>query len=282
MKKQLKISIAHSESADQVCVGGTDSCALIKDFLERNDAEAISSSAGELNQADGLLCVITDNDYEEVRKCLNYSLDKDKKVAYFLEDDVTLDEGMRLQLGRATNLGKLTEDMSSLRDWISNLDNARRISNRKRNAMAVICGVLITALIIAIAFWFLGRRNISPEGNAEVTLPENYVPKETNSVMVKNIENLTALDLSGQNITDISFIKDGMNLEELDLSNNAITDISALAKLTKLKKLNISNNAIEDINILLAIPELEEVDVSGNPIKDYTVLDYMKDVDWKS
>ena len=75
IKKQLKISIVYSASADRISIGGTDSCALIKDFLERNDAETAGSSAGELNQADGLLCVITDNDYEEVRKCLNYSLD---------------------------------------------------------------------------------------------------------------------------------------------------------------------------------------------------------------
>ena len=281
IEKQLKISIVYSASADRVSIGGTDFCALIKDFMEKNGTEPIGSSAGEMNQADGLLCVIADNDYEEVRKCLNYALDKDKKVAYYLANDVTLDGGMKLQLGLATNLGKLTEDMSSLRNWISNLDNARRSSNRKRNIITAVAGILIATLICAIVFFTIGNRNISQKGNAEVTLPANIATEEAKTEIAEDIETLKVLDLSGQNITDISFLADGVNLEELDLSNNEITDISVLAKLTKLRKLNISNNAIEDINILLVLPELEEVDISNNPIKDYTVMDYMKDVDWK-
>ena len=282
IKKQLKISIVYSASADRVCTGGTDFCALIKDFMENNGTEPIGSSAGEMNQADGLLCVITDNDYEEVRKCLNYALDKNKKVAYYLANDVTLDGGMKLQLGLATNLGKLIEDMESLQKWLNNLDQDKRKNNKKRSVITLITGVLIAALIIAIVFFVLGDGNISPKGNAEVPLQTNIVTKEAKTEIAEDIETLKVLDLSGQNITDISFLADGVNLEELDLSNNGITDISVLAKLTKLRKLNISNNAIEDINILLALPELEEVDISNNPIKDYTVMDYMKDIDWKS
>lgn len=274
MKKQLKISIAHSGSADRFFVGGKDSCVPIKDFLESNGAEATGSSAGELNQSDGLLCVITDNDYEEVRKCLNYALDKEKPIAYYLDDSVTLDGGMQLQLGLAVCLGDAATAAGRLKDWLRQLETIRKKRIRKKRFLFAAAGIPLLALLIFLVFFKPDRGGMLREEEVSATAaPE--------AIHIEDADTLTTLDLSGRKIADISFLQDFVNLEELNLANNEITDISVLAKLKKLKKLDISNNRITDINILLALPELTEVKISGNPIEDDTVLDYMKDISWK-
>ena len=53
------------------------------------------------------------------------------------------------------------------------------------------------------------------------------------------LTNLEDLDLSYNEITDLSPLADLTNLEDLDLSSNEITDLSPLARLTNLKCLNL-------------------------------------------
>lgn len=287
MKNKLKISIVYSEFDDGTATTESDAYKRIKRYVEGFGAEVIGYSAGELNQADGLMCAIEDNTYEEVRKSLNYALDKEKPVSYYLNDKVTLDGGMRLQLGLATNLGEPSENWQRLGHWIAGLETARRKHNKKRKIVLTSIALFALLLILLIIVLRPGADDISPKVNAETVAEEkteNAVTtekSETEMPYIEDLEYTTSLDLSGKSLTDISFLEKGINLEELNLSDNKITDISVLAKLTKLKKLDISNNEITDINILLALPELTEVDISGNPIEDDTVLEYMKNVEWK-
>jgi hypothetical protein len=61
-------------------------------------------------------------------------------------------------------------------------------------------------------------------------------------------------------------------LEVLELSRDDLTDISLLANLRNLTYLNLSNNRIGNISLLAKIPSLEYVDVSANPVYDLTPL----------
>ena len=65
-----------------------------------------------------------------------------------------------------------------------------------------------------------------------------------------NQEDLIELDLSDNQLTDISGIKIFKNLKYLWLSNNKIKNITVLKDLKKLESLNIENNQITDISIL--------------------------------
>ena len=56
----------------------------------------------------------------------------------------------------------------------------------------------------------------------------------------------TVLDLSSQNLEDISFLRDYGNLKVLSLKRNKIKDISVLANLTQLEDLDLSYNQIVD------------------------------------
>ncbi|CAL6065010.1 leucine-rich_repeat domain-containing protein [Hexamita inflata] len=61
------------------------------------------------------------------------------------------------------------------------------------------------------------------------------------------------------------------NLIDLDLSNNNISDISSIAKLKNLKKLDLNSNSIEDISALQSIHDLTHLYLSCNKFTSYTL-----------
>ena len=85
-------------------------------------------------------------------------------------------------------------------------------------------------------------------------------------------EQITALDLSGCEIDDLSFIISFVNLEELYLDNNEITDIMSLKDLYKLHTLSASDNEISDITPLYNLTNLNYLNLSNNNIED---IDYL-------
>lgn len=87
---------------------------------------------------------------------------------------------------------------------------------------------------------------------------------------------------SGLENSDIIGLKYMTNLEELDLSNNDISDITPLQNLYSLKKLSVSNNTFfssngEILNLmpLMNLTKLEELDISKNGITSVDVLKYL-------
>ena len=83
--------------------------------------------------------------------------------------------------------------------------------------------------------------------------------------------NMTILDLTGNEVIDLTPLKKCKNLETLELdaqysikSGQYLTDISPLKGLTKLKKLVLKNNKIEDLSAIGNLTNLEELDLYGN------------------
>lgn len=75
----------------------------------------------------------------------------------------------------------------------------------------------------------------------------------------------------GQNkVTSIAGIERAPKLTALDLTSNRITDVSALAKLPRLQTLWLSNNQITDVRVLAHLPNLKELGVGMNPVADLT------------
>ncbi|PGS52652.1 leucine-rich repeat domain-containing protein [Bacillus sp. AFS041924] len=65
-------------------------------------------------------------------------------------------------------------------------------------------------------------------------------------ISISKLSEMTELDLSGKNISNLDGIQYFMNLEKLNLSHNHITDFRLLDKLPKLKKLDVTNNPINE------------------------------------
>ena len=83
---------------------------------------------------------------------------------------------------------------------------------------------------------------------------------------------VTALDLSNRNITDISVLAECTALTTLDLSKNNIVDLTPLAGLKELTWLKLPENKVTDVAPLLTLPALLYLDLDENDIRDFTVL----------
>ncbi|ORY25394.1 outer arm dynein light chain 1, partial [Neocallimastix californiae] len=116
---------------------------------------------------------------------------------------------------------------------------------------------------------------------------------------LKDLKNLTYLDLSNNNISILTPLSKLSNLKELYLNNNNISDFSTLYSLKKLIHLSLKNNNILSIrpsrtrwNILIScnietIPvgifknlhELKYLNMNDNNITDIKEIAYLKNLE---
>lgn len=86
----------------------------------------------------------------------------------------------------------------------------------------------------------------------------------------------TSLSLKQYGIRSLAGIESFENLQNLDLSGNEISDISPVGKLERLQSLNLSDNNIMDIGPLRGLQQLKELDISKNRINSFVHLNYLK------
>ncbi|XP_053977514.1 leucine-rich melanocyte differentiation-associated protein-like [Hylaeus volcanicus] len=82
--------------------------------------------------------------------------------------------------------------------------------------------------------------------------------------------NCTSLDLSYNELTSITAVRDFQNLQELILDNNKLRDLKTLPRIPTLTTLSVNNNKITDIDALLkrireCCPNVVYVSLLGNP-----------------
>lgn len=77
---------------------------------------------------------------------------------------------------------------------------------------------------------------------------------------------------SGLTNADLDQLTAFTNLERLDISGNEISDISTIANLKTLKKFYAANNEITDVSPLAELPALEYLGLRGNKIADADLL----------
>lgn len=97
-------------------------------------------------------------------------------------------------------------------------------------------------------------------GNSKIELPFYY------------LEDIDTIDLPGCGIDDLDGIKYCKHLEMLELSNNQITDVSELASLSMLREVYLANNRIGYIDGLSFLKDLRAVDLSYNNIDDLSPM----------
>ena len=85
-------------------------------------------------------------------------------------------------------------------------------------------------------------------------------------------ENLELLDLSDNEVSDLSPLAGLTHLKVLDLSHTAISDVSVLAGLTNLVKLHLNSTAISDVSALAGLTNLIRLDLSHTAISDVSAL----------
>ena len=83
---------------------------------------------------------------------------------------------------------------------------------------------------------------------------------------------LTTLNLEGNEISDLSPLRNLTSLTRLDLSDNEITDISALEDLTSLTVLSLRHNQISNLSPLRNLTSLTDIDLYNNKVTNLSPL----------
>lgn len=100
---------------------------------------------------------------------------------------------------------------------------------------------------------------------------------EASSNEIHNLAPLKGLDLEWVDLTsnqieDVSPLAGNPNLYTLVLNDNLIEDLSALTDLPSLRILGLAENIIEDVSPLATFTTLEELELGANWITDVTAL----------
>jgi len=90
-------------------------------------------------------------------------------------------------------------------------------------------------------------------------IKDYYFLKLSDVLPILRLTQLTELDLSGNEITDVSLLSNFTQLRKLDLKDNEISDISPLSNLSQLTELDLYGNNIIDITPLSNLTELKKI-----------------------
>jgi len=93
-----------------------------------------------------------------------------------------------------------------------------------------------------------------------------------------SLKNLTSLDLSGTQVTDISELRELKNLTSLNLSRTRATDVSALRELKNLTSLDLSGTKVMSISALGDLKNLRLLNLNGTQVTDVSALWELKNV----
>lgn len=77
---------------------------------------------------------------------------------------------------------------------------------------------------------------------------------------------------NGYNITSVEGLQYAIGIELLNLSSNNIEDISPLSTMPNLKNLSLRNNRITDLSPLKDLSTIESLDITGNQVVDVTMF----------
>ena len=94
----------------------------------------------------------------------------------------------------------------------------------------------------------------------------------TGRIYSSDLGELTHLEASARNITDLTGLEHATSLTTLDLVNNQISDVSPLADLTGLTALDLWFNQISDISSLADLTSLTTLNLVNNQISDISAL----------
>lgn len=91
-----------------------------------------------------------------------------------------------------------------------------------------------------------------------------------------SLQNLQTVFLAGNSISNLyhlEFSESRRTISYLDLSSNQLTDISSLRVLSSIVTLNLSDNWISDVSPLYGLGTLRELYIGGNPLSDEAVAE---------
>ncbi len=135
-----------------------------------------------------------------------------------------------------------------------------------------------------VAYNFYDAIKIREYGHTDIEYPNFYLADfdefELSDSYINDLDGVQfcvyaqVIDVSNNQISDLTPLIGLKRLEELNLSYNEVGYVDALANLDNLKSIDLSNNYLDDITPLFQLEKLEYVNLAGNkvPIKQINQL----------
>ncbi|WP_293149564.1 MULTISPECIES: leucine-rich repeat domain-containing protein [unclassified Microcoleus] len=149
-------------------------------------------------------------------------------------------------------------EFSSFADWCLHKDSLSKEARHTVDAMLEFAGTSD-----------INQANQILSSSNHLNLSDNQISDIT---PLQSLTNLTILNLSDNQISDITPLQSLTNLKELIFHKNQISDITPLQSLTNLTSLSLYNNQISDITPLQSLTNLTKLILGGNQISDITPL----------
>lgn len=128
--------------------------------------------------------------------------------------------------------------------------------------------LILLILLVGITTPTLGQKIVFRSKNFEAAVKHSLGIEDNAEITQASAAAVSALDLSGNDLRDISDISFFSNLVTLNLSGNRIENVEPLRNLANLQQLDLSKNEIESIEPLcLSTSNSLNVNVSGNYIR---------------
>lgn len=100
----------------------------------------------------------------------------------------------------------------------------------------------------------------------------------TDIAFLKELKNLSYLDLAWNDLAEITTLKELKKLTELYLNNNQLTEISALKELKNLNRLDLDDNQLTEITALKDLKDLNKLYLRGNHLSEIPPLKELKNL----
>jgi Leucine-rich repeat (LRR) protein len=161
-------------------------------------------------------------------------------------------------------------DYSPVYDWDINTEGFRIVTDSEQDDDTSLQTKKVKG------YTFYDAKKIREYGHTHIEFPTYYLEDieefELSSSEINDLDGVQfcihtkILDVSDNQINDLSPLIGLKQLEELNISYNQIGYIDVLGNLTNLRSVNLSNNFIDDISPLFELEKLEYVDLSGNKV----------------
>ena len=168
-------------------------------------------------------------------------------------------------------------DLSELGAMLPYLDHVERvyltdldIPSKKIEAMADAFPEVKFVWRLRVVFW-----SVMTDAKSFSTRnydPPSYRLSSREAEKLRYCDELEALDLGHNGITDLSFVKHMPGLKILILADNEVRDISALSELKELEYIELFKNHITDLTPLTKLPKLQDLNLCYNRIQDFSPL----------
>jgi len=147
--------------------------------------------------------------------------------------------------------------------------------NKSHLSYAIICSFVLLGSTKASQ-----AADLFPDKNLEAAVRKQVFEKRNNKkpLVEKDVQNISVVEGKNMKIKSLKGLEKCRSLAALDLEGNEITDLTPIKGLKMIQTINLKKNKIKDIKPLAGLTALQYVHLEGNQVSDLKPLMKMKNL----